>query len=295
MKGIGALRGRPALGLAARRALLLGAVAFLVAGVALALRSQPGVLRDLSWPPAAVVLLVGFPATVLLNAAGFALSGRIVGRRIALLQAVEISVIGSAANLLPLPGAAVTRIAALRGLDVSLREGTSATFLIALIWMGAAAVWGGAWLVALGSPLVGGASLLGGAAALAAGTTGTARAGGWRVAAWALAAESGLVLTDALRTWLCLDALGSAASFGQASALTIAGAAGSVVGVVPAGLGIREGVAAALGPLAGLPAAYGFLAATLNRVIGLSALIPLALLLAARASGSRGRGDGDVP
>jgi hypothetical protein len=278
------LRSRPALGLAARRALLLGAVVVLAAGVVLALRSQPEVLRELSWPPAALVLLVGFPVTVLLNAAGFALSGRMVGRRIGLARAVEVSVIGSAANLLPLPGAAVTRVAALRGLDVPLREGTSATFLIALIWMGAAAVWGGAWLVVLGSPLVGGASVLGGAAALAAGAVATARAGGRRIAAWALAAESALVLADALRVWLCLAALGSAATFAQASALTVAGVAGSVVGVVPAGLGVREVVAAALSPLAGLPASYGFLAATLNRVIGLSALIPLALVLAARAS-----------
>ncbi|MDN3720575.1 lysylphosphatidylglycerol synthase domain-containing protein [Roseibium salinum] len=92
----------------------------------------------------------------------------------------------------------------------------------------------------------------------------------------------GLVLVDAMRLYFCFHALGPQVEFGQVSVLTVSGALGAAVSIVPAGLGIREAFAAVLGPAVGLTASSAYLATSLNRVFGLAMLSPIALFLAVR-------------
>ncbi|NRD90096.1 hypothetical protein C8024_12460 [Sphingopyxis sp. BSNA05] len=103
------------------------------------------------------------------------------------------------------------------------------------------------------------------------------------ITAQLFACKAGLVLVDAFRLYLCLLALNVPAEFGQASVLTVSGFVGSSFSIVPAGLGIREGVSALLGPLVGLTAAAAFLASAANRIIGLIVSAPIAGLLAWKA------------
>ena len=93
-----------------------------------------------------------------------------------------------------------------------------------------------------------------------------------------------LVATDVFRIYLCFLALGEAAHFAQAAAFAVAAVLGSAVSVVPAGLGVREAVSAGLAPLVGLAPALGFLAASLNRLLDLVTVLPIAcgLLVFAR-------------
>ncbi len=91
-----------------------------------------------------------------------------------------------------------------------------------------------------------------------------------------------LVFMDSARIYFCFAALGVHASFAQASGLAVAGVLGSAVSIVPAGLGIREGVSAAISPIVGLEAALGFIAVFLNRLVGLSVLTPVATYLSFR-------------
>ena len=56
----------------------------------------------------------------------------------------------------------------------------------------------------------------------------------------------GLVLIDSTRIYLCLLILGVDGSFIQASVLSVSSVVGAAVSIVPAGLGIREAVAALL-------------------------------------------------
>ena len=76
-------------------------------------------------------------------------------------------------------------------------------------------------------------------------------------------------------------ALGVEVSGGQALALTVSGAIASAAGIFPAGLGLREAMSAGVAALVDLPASVGFVAASIDRVLGLVVLgiATLALLL----------------
>lgn len=56
----------------------------------------------------------------------------------------------------------------------------------------------------------------------------------------------------------------------------------AVVGILPGGIGVREGLVAYLGTAGGLAAAAGFAASALDRLLGLAAHMPVALFLASR-------------
>jgi uncharacterized membrane protein YbhN (UPF0104 family) len=106
--------------------------------------------------------------------------------------------------------------------------------------------------------------------------------GSFRLFSWMFITKLLLVFTDSARIYLCFASLGVNASFAQVSGLAVAGVLGSAVSIVPAGLGIREGVSAAISPIVGLGAALGFIAAFINRLVGLSVLTPVAAILTLR-------------
>lgn len=277
----------------ARRIVLGLAALFLVVGTALSLERNPEIVANLDWRPAVLLVLVAVPATIAVNACTFVLTGRLVGREIALPAALEISIVGTAANLLPLPGGTLVRVAALKAAGAGYREGTKATFLVAGMWIGVAFLFAGAWMASLGAGPVAWLFLLFGFAAwLACFGYAVRRQGGVGLPLSLTLAKVALVATDACRMFLCLSALGLDVEFGQAAALAVAGVVGNAVSIVPAGLGVREAVSAGLAPLVGLGAGAAFLAATLNRLLGLATVVPLALGLLlsgrARAAGEDG-------
>ena len=93
--------------------MLAAAVVFVGVGVA-GWRSLPPHIRGLDLLDAAAVLLVLAPATTILNGLEFAATARLVGQRPSVPESVRIAVLGIAANLLTLPGAALVRVAAMR-------------------------------------------------------------------------------------------------------------------------------------------------------------------------------------
>lgn len=278
----------------AKRIILSAAVLFLVVGVALSLARNPEVLYHLDWRPALLLVLVAVPATVALNAWEFVLMGRLLGRSIQFPAALEVTITGTAANLLPLPGSTLVRMAALKAAGAGYGEGTKVTLLVAGLWAGVAFVFAGAWMLRLG---VGTVAVLFVAAGLAAWSA-CFGYGVWRFAGAKLLfavslAKVALVTVEAIRMFLCLSALGATVMFDQAAALAVAGVVGNAVSIVPAGLGIREVVSAGLGPLVGLGAGVAFLAATLNRLIGLATVVPLAVGMLMRGR-ARSTGE-DIP
>ena len=261
-----------------RRIALIVAAVFLAVGFVLALREHPSLLSDLRWGPIALLLLLAVPLTVMVNAAEFALIGRMVGQTIPFRRSIEITILVSAANLLPLPGGAIVRVVALKTAGTHYGKGTAATLLAAVVWIGVSLLYAGIW-IALHRPGVLSALFIcagAGALVLSAAVV-LVQQFDLRSALGILAVRSLLVLIDAVRLYLCLLALSFDASFAQASAFSVASAAGSAISIVPGGLGISEAVTAALAPLVGLPAAAGFLAAALNRLIGMPLLVPFAL------------------
>jgi len=272
-----------------KRNILLLAVFLFAGGIILSIYHQPDIFLNLDWRPIAFLIAACVPATILLNALEFGISARLIDRSVSIGKALEVTVIGSAANMLPLPGAALTRVLGLKAAGGGYKEGAAVTGLIAFVWLGIALFVSGAALCLLGTVALGSVAM--GIGALV--TVFTVMAMGRITQNWPLSFLVAIikivfVALDGLRIYLCLLGLGIGASYLQAMVLVVGGVVGSAVSIVPAGLGVREAVSAGLAPIVGLAASAGFIAATLNRLLGMLVLLPLALGLAnrLRAAGS---------
>lgn len=264
------------------------ATAFLVAGLWYSINSQPQVLHELVLWPVVILILIGVPVTICLNAVEFGILARLGGVQIPMVKILEITVLGSAANLLPLPGSTLVRVAALKAGGATLFKGTSSTIVVGVIWVSVAFGYSGAWMLTISNDLVGYLFLaIGALVFLGCVIWWRLLEGGYFLLLYMLVTRLLLVITDSARLFLCFVALSAGASFAQASALAVASVLGSAVSVVPAGLGIREGVAAAISPVVGLAAAFGFLSAFLNRLVDLVVTASLAAILSIKTLRSK--------
>lgn len=266
-----------------QRVLLGVAAVFLLVGLVLSINQHPEVLADIAWPYLLFVVVVSFPLGLALVVVEFMVSARMIRKTISIRYALFTVICGSAANMLPLPGGFMARMAGLKSVGARYRDGACATLLTNLAWLALALLWSGAWL----------ASIEAGALSLLSLALGVLLCGlCWLLVKWLdarpldvlilFAARLGLIANQSVRLLLCLLAVHFAADYAQASVLSLSGVIGSAVSLVPAGFGIREGAAAALGPVIGLTAAAGFLAAFVNRLLDLAVLAPLAAVLAWR-------------
>ena len=266
---------------AAKRIILFAACAAFLGGIFLAISASPDALQNLRWRPLAVFVAFAMPATMILNAIEFALSARLIGQSVTARQAFETTVIGTAANLLPIPGAAIVRIGTLKSSGATVTQGAYATAFTAIVFLGISSAYAGAWLLMLGLTGEGSALLIAGMGVLTVSCWIAWRLLHAPLPAIAIAANRfGLVLLDVMRTYLAFAALGETASFGQASILSLSTVLGASVAIIPAGLGIREGIAALMAPLIGLHSATTYLATSLSRIVGLIVVLATGAALA---------------
>jgi len=259
--------------------LLIVAFGAFVVFTVLAVRSLPHIDKPIRWELIFVVALVCVPVIVVLNALEFRLMAHFAQHHPPMLEILQITVLGSAANLLPMPGAVMVRLANLRKAGVRVRHGLNLTAIIGLAWLGTACVLGGVvqlWshtvfalaTLAIGSTLLATAALML-SRALDEGT----RIGG---AIELFAIECAFILMQALRLFLIAAALRFDVSFAQTTTLSIATVAAAAIGFLPSGLGAREGIAAILAPIVGFPAAVGLVITAVDRLVSLAMLSVLA-------------------
>ncbi|MHC4879432.1 MAG: hypothetical protein ACYTGL_23505 [Planctomycetota bacterium] len=251
----------------------------LAAGLVASVYARPDVLFELQVAPLMVLALCCVPLTVFLNAASFVMAARMGSIGAKWRTAAEVSVIGTAANLLPLPGGVLTRVGTLHAMGMSVRESLNATAWIAVAWTAASAFCSGFGLALSGAPVCGSICVLAGCVAVLFAFTQIARISSVSVGMVVLSVQLLHVANASVRIWLCLESLGYSATATQVMSLTITTVAGSVVGVVPSGLGVREGAAAALSSLIDVPVALGFLSAAVNRFASLVTVTPVAVVL----------------
>ncbi|MEO0400060.1 MAG: hypothetical protein AAF224_11650 [Pseudomonadota bacterium] len=257
------------------------AACLFVGGVIVSIAADPAQFINMRMAPVALAFFLVTPLVILGNAAEFVFVARLVGRRVTPFAALKITVFGTAANLLPLPGGAMVRVAALKTAGASVAGGSGGVLLAAIIWIGVSFILAGGGALLLGLPIAGGVGLLFGAGVLAACLVFAHFVYSALPAALGVCVvKSATTLLDALRLYWCLAALGVTASLLQAIVLSVSGVIGAAIAIAPAGLGVREGSAALLAQFIALPAAPVFLAASLARLVGLVMLAPLALLLA---------------
>lgn len=245
-------------------------------------------LGDTNWWLIIAAFAVGVPITVWLNAQEFRASATLVGATIPMRKAITVTIIGSAANLLPIPGSTVVRLRALTNAGARLGRAATSTATIGVLWLAVSFTLAGIGSLADGRIGVGSAFTFIGAVGLAGGAVLTKRSsdagdgaghpGRWSMYARILAIEVGFVLTGGLRYLALLHGIGADATLGQALALTISGSMATAASFFPGGLGIRELLAGATGPLVALPAATSLVVSVIDR-IGWTAMLGVAAIV----------------
>ncbi|MDP8958630.1 MAG: hypothetical protein M3N51_05375 [Actinomycetota bacterium] len=277
--------GRPARSERWQRLSLLMAVVVFVAASVVAYLNFPEERLPPRWLPILLAAVVGVPATTLLNAAEYRVAARLLRHRPAFARVMQVTLLASAANLLPIPGSFLVRTRSLRDLGSTYRQAASSNAIVALAWLGVTGVLAGALQLAGTARALGAVLILAGALALLSTNhllvarleRGEVR----RTALELLLVESGFVVVGTFRFYAILVGLGFDVTLSQAVAFTVAGVVASATGFFPGGLGIRELLAAGISPLIGLPAAAGLLAAAADRLVGLAVLGVLAAIVLA--------------
>jgi uncharacterized membrane protein YbhN (UPF0104 family) len=258
--------------------LLALAVIVFAGGTYLAIKSLPPIEQPVRWW---LLLVVGFlcvPLVTILNALEFRLIARLAHHHPPILEIMQVTVLGSAANLLPIPGAVMVRLANLRQAGVRVAKGLNLTAIVGLAWLGTAGVLGGLFQITA-EPGFAALAMSTGTALLVVSLTMLARAlePGTRLAAALelLVIEASFILAQAFRLFLIAAALRLDVSYSQAVTLVIATVAAAAIGFLPSGLGAREAIAAVLSPIIGLPASVGLLVTAVDRVLSLLVLTVL--------------------
>lgn len=270
-----------------RRLVLLAAVVlFAVVSVA-SYRSLPD-LDGANWWLVAVLVLGAPSVTVAVNAAEYRTIAAALGHRVGALEAARLTVLASAANLLPLPGGVVVRTRALRRQGSTYGRALRSNAVAGVTWVAVGALVGAALVAVRGDALPAAALAAGGVAGLAAAgwLLSDAAGGAGRWLGRFVAVEGAMVAVNALRLWLAFELLGLPVEPAQAVALTGSVIVAAAIGIFPGGLGLREVLAGAIGAAVDLPAAHAVAATAADRVcsqVGL-ALIAGALVLSGAAT-----------
>jgi hypothetical protein len=263
------------------RALLL--VAGLALFVWLAVRAFSSLpdFDGLSWGHLVLLALVMSPAMQFLNAAEFRLIASTAGSNFGWRDALNVTVVASLANLLPLPGAVAVRATALMRRGASLRAAGEANVLAALLWASASALLGGVAVAAAGTGVV--VSLV----IAAAGLVGLVvvslrvqRLAGWPVAQRLVAIESATVVMSAARLYVAVRVLRQLANVGESIVWSLGQVLAALIGFVPGGLGLRELLAGGLASVIDSDSDVAIAATVVDRGAGqVGTLVFLALLV----------------
>jgi uncharacterized membrane protein YbhN (UPF0104 family) len=236
---------------------------------------------------------VAAPLMAGLNAAEYACGARLAGHRPSGREAVTVSVGGSIANSLPIPGAVIVRNYAMVSGGASVSAAIGSTITMAVAWISVTAVVVGA-IVATANPTLGAPVAILGLVMLAVSGSFVRRRVAPRRVHNILAAlvlvELATVTLDIGRYWLVLAALGAHPTVMRTMPLVSANVIAAAMVTFPGGLGGREALAAAFSTVAHVPPAIGIAASALDRVALTVGFLALAAVLAFDA---RMRGNGE--
>lgn len=222
-----------------------------------------------------------FPISMVLLTAEIGILGKILHTRVPLSEKIQISYAGSALNLLPIPGAFLTRTAYFVHQGKALKEVTEAYLLVGLSWIFISGAISSFVISFTG--LVGLLFLF---ACLVILCLITYRLTKLAVAPRTITSlfllESCFALTAGFRFWLGFKTLGLEASFATSIAMNSASAISSAFGIFPGGLGIREITAQFLGSQAGVTSEAASISALAARTWGLIGLFAYSSLYAVK-------------
>jgi uncharacterized membrane protein YbhN (UPF0104 family) len=261
----------------------LAALAFAV-GAALAIRNFPDTRHDPNYLLLVADVAFGPLMVVLLNGMEFAWIASLLAQRVTIGRALRISVLGTAANQLPIPGAVLVRTQALATGGSGYRRALMGNLSVGLAWMGSAFLFAGLLQLGGSIPWVGAGCVVGGAAFLFACRRIVLRTLPPNpprfMTTRIVGIETALVLVQGTRLFIVLRGFGELVSPAQSVALALSSVLSSALGIAPGGFGVREAIAAGIGPIVGLPASVSLVATAFDRiadliVIGIASLVIL--------------------
>jgi hypothetical protein len=213
--------------------------------------------------------VVAAPLMAGLNAAEYACGARLARHRPSAREALTVSVGGSIANSLPIPGAVIVRNYAMVSGGASVSAAIGSTVTMAVAWLGVTAVVVGA-IVATANPALGVPVAILGLAMLVLATSIVRRRLAPRradnILAVLLLVELATAALDIGRYWLVLAALGAHPTVIRTVPLVSANVLAAAMLIFPSGLGGREALSAAFSTAVHVPAAIGIAASALDRV-----------------------------
>ena len=264
-----------------KRLIVVGLTAF-IGGLAYSIDSLGLTREQIRIEPLLWNLLLLAPLGAVLISVELILCARACGCRITPIRAISATSVGSIANLLPVPGSMIARGAALVGAGARLRDA-------GVILIAAGAAWIGVALFATGAALLGihwaaipvgivGALVATGAACL------IARFGGWRIALALMGLRIAMVVLQAWRLFLCFAVIVYISGIRESIYFSAAYVTATASAVIPAGLGLTEGISALMALLIATPPASAFTAMALNRLQALAVAGVIILWIGFRAS-----------
>ncbi len=233
--------------------------------------------------PAAVIAA---PIMAVLNAFEYSCGARVAGHHPSFNEAMTVSIAGSAANMLPIPGGLVVRNYAMLSAGASVAGAAHGTVATGAAWMGVTAVVVGVIVMctslAVGIPIAAaGVLLCAVVVVLARRRVGSAAAR--PIVLELLLVEIATVVVEIARYWVVLAALGAHPDLLRTMPLVGANVISAATLIFPGGLGVREALAGAFSTATKLPAAVGVAASALDRV----ALTVMFVILAGVSAGVR--------
>lgn len=247
--------------------------------------------RDLGIAPASlqplpllIILLVIIPASIAYSALNMMLMGHAAGVPVGFAQGVKVSVFAQVAEILPIPGGAIVRTAALVRAGSPAVRSAELVIAFSLLWIACGAAGAGLALAKLGWPAL---------ALAAGGAVGALTICGWLGARFgAFVAIAAVVLRGAgvalvaARLMLAFAVIGVTLPWLDSATFAFATILGSAAALIPAGLGVSEGLSALIAGPAGVAPAAAFLAAALSRLLGfaVNSLLAVGYGFAARAA-----------
>ena len=257
----------------------IAGLAVFVAVIWWAWQSVGGIEIDWRW--VAALLIVGAPLAVGVLTIEQHVSIYLAGVVVAIVSSFRTSLAASAANYLPLPGAAIVRVGALANAGSGTGRAVAVAATLGVQWLAITTMLTAPGLLSAGMNLFALAALVGGLVVLMASWIVFARRfpGQTSTQLLGICIVTVKVFVNGFNTYLGLLAVGADVDFAVALLISASGVLASAIGVFPGGLGLREFLSGVLGAIGGADPALAALGAVVTRsvlTVGLGLAIAIA-------------------
>jgi hypothetical protein len=255
---------------------LVSALLVFVVGLVLAIRATPALGSELKIAPLLLLIVLSAPLGTVLNTIELHALSRIADGPMSWRTSLDLTVFTSAANMMPIPGGALTKLAGMKAHGVAYGVGSAMILLSFLIWGALAFLYAAVALALLEARPTAIIFTAVGLALLFVCILGFARFRNWRMVGVVAAMRVISFAVDAWRFQLALVAIGVSVTYLQCSVFVVVAFIGSAVVIVPSGLGVSEAAGALVATFVGISASYGFIATAIQRVARLVGLAMIA-------------------